>query len=88
MSDVFLTLAQTEKGLSCFIASGWLEDGSQNRLKIRRLKDKCGNKSNASSEVEFYDLYAAMLGERVGASERSSRSLILRVSILPSGLAA
>jgi len=63
MSDIFLTLAQTDKGLSCFIATGWLEDGSRNRLKIQRLKDKCGNKSNASSEVEFYDLYATMLGE-------------------------
>jgi putative acyl-CoA dehydrogenase len=56
MSDVFLTLAQTEKGLSCFIATGWLPDGSRNRLKIQRLKDKCGNKSNASSEVELHDL--------------------------------
>jgi putative acyl-CoA dehydrogenase len=63
MSDVFLTLAQTSKGLSCFIATGWLPDGSRNRLKIQRLKDKCGNKSNASSEVEFYDLRATMLGE-------------------------
>jgi putative acyl-CoA dehydrogenase len=63
MSDVFLTLAQTEKGLSCFLATGWLPDGSRNRLKIQRLKDKCGNKSNASSEIEFYDLYAIMLGE-------------------------
>jgi putative acyl-CoA dehydrogenase len=63
MSDIFLTLAQTEKGLSCFIATGWLPDGSRNRLKIQRLKDKCGNKSNASSEVEFYDLYATMLGD-------------------------
>lgn len=63
MSDVFLTLAQTEKGLSCFIATGWLPDGSRNRLKIQRLKDKCGNKSNASSEVEFYNLYATMLGD-------------------------
>jgi putative acyl-CoA dehydrogenase len=63
MSDLLLTLAQTEKGLSCFIATGWLPDGSRNRLKIQRLKDKCGNKSNASSEVEFYDLYATMLGE-------------------------
>lgn len=63
MSDLFLTLAQTEKGLSCFIASGWLPDGTRNRLKIQRLKDKCGNKSNASSEVEFYDLHATMLGE-------------------------
>jgi putative acyl-CoA dehydrogenase len=63
MSDIFLTLAQTEKGLSCFVATGWLPDGSRNRLKIQRLKDKCGNKSNASSEVEFYDLHATMLGE-------------------------
>ena len=63
MSDIFLTLAQTEKGLSCFVATGWLPDGSRNRLKIQRLKDKCGNKSNASSEVEFYDLHATMLGD-------------------------
>jgi len=63
MSDLFLTLAQTEKGLSCFVATGWLPDGSRNRLKLQRLKDKCGNKSNASSEVEFYDLHAVMLGE-------------------------
>ena len=63
MSDLFLTLAQTEKGLSCFLATGWLPDGTRNRLKLQRLKDKCGNKSNASSEVEFYDLHATMLGE-------------------------
>ena len=54
MSDLFLTLAQTshngsETGLSCFLATGWLPDGSRNRLKLQRLKDKCGNKSNASS---------------------------------------
>ena len=63
MSDVFLTLAQTDKGLSCFLATGWLPDGRRNRLKLQRLKDKCGNKSNASSEVEFYGLHAVMLGE-------------------------
>jgi putative acyl-CoA dehydrogenase len=63
MSDLFVTLAQTEKGLSCFLATGWLPDGSRNRLKLQRLKDKCGNKSNASSEVEFYDLHAVMLGD-------------------------
>ncbi len=62
MSDLFLTLAQTETGLSCFLATGWLPDGSRNRLKLQRLKDKCGNKSNASSEVEFHDLHAVMLG--------------------------
>ena len=63
MSDLFLTLAQTETGLSCFLATGWLPDGSRNRLKLQRLKDKCGNKSNASSEVEFHDLEATMLGD-------------------------
>ena len=63
MSDLFLTLAQTDKGLSCFLATGWLPDGSRNRLKLQRLKDKCGNKSNASSEVEFHDLHAVMLGD-------------------------
>jgi putative acyl-CoA dehydrogenase len=63
MSDLFLTLAQTGKGLSCFLATGWLPDGSRNRLKLQRLKDKCGNRSNASSEVEFYGLHAVMLGE-------------------------
>jgi putative acyl-CoA dehydrogenase len=63
MSDLFLTLAQTDKGLSCFLATGWLPDGNRNRLKLQRLKDKCGNKSNASSEVEFYGLHAVMLGD-------------------------
>ena len=50
-SDVFLTLAQTETGVSCFLARGWLESGERNRLQLQRLKDKCGNRSNASSEV-------------------------------------
>jgi putative acyl-CoA dehydrogenase len=62
MSDLFMTLAQAQGGLSCFLATGWLPDGSRNRLKLQRLKDKCGNRSNASSEVEFYDLHATMLG--------------------------
>jgi putative acyl-CoA dehydrogenase len=63
MSDIFLTLGRTERGVSCFVATGWLPDGSRNRLRIQRLKDKCGNTSNASSEIEFYDLFATMLGE-------------------------
>ena len=45
------------------MARGWMEDGSRNHLLIQRLKDKCGNRSNASSEVEFRDLHAVMLGE-------------------------
>lgn len=63
MSDVFLTLAQTETGVSCFLAPGWLPDGRRNNLRIQRLKEKCGNRSNASSEVEFQDLHAVMVGE-------------------------
>ncbi len=62
-SDIFLTLAQTETGVSCFLARGWMEDGTRNRLQLQRLKDKCGNKSNASSEVEFRDLEAVLVGE-------------------------
>ena len=62
-SDVFLTLAQTPEGVSCFVVAGWLPDGSRNRLQIQRLKDKCGNKSNASSEVEFRGAVAHLIGE-------------------------
>lgn len=62
-SDLFLTLARTEAGISCFLARGWLPDGCRNRLLIQRLKEKCGNRSNASSEVEFRDLEAVMIGE-------------------------
>jgi putative acyl-CoA dehydrogenase len=62
-SDVFLTLARTQEGVSCFVVPGWLPDGSRNRLHIQRLKDKCGNKSNASSEVEFRGAVAYLIGE-------------------------
>jgi putative acyl-CoA dehydrogenase len=61
-SDLFLTLARTGAGISCFLARGWLADGSRNRLLIQRLKEKCGNRSNASSEVEFRDLEGVMIG--------------------------
>ncbi|HET9146577.1 MAG TPA: acyl-CoA dehydrogenase family protein, partial [Acetobacteraceae bacterium] len=62
-SDLFLTLARTEAGISCFLAQGWRDDGSRNRLALQRLKDKCGNRSNASSEVEFHRLEAVLVGE-------------------------
>ncbi len=62
-SDVFLTLARTDEGVSCFVVAGWLPDGSRNRLQVQRLKDKCGNKSNASSEVEFRGAIAHLIGE-------------------------
>lgn len=62
-SDVFLTLARTAEGVSCFVVPGWLPDGSRNRLQLQRLKDKCGNRSNASSEVEFRGAIAHLIGE-------------------------
>ncbi len=63
VADLFLTLACTEQGVSCFLAEGWLADGSRNHLLLQRLKEKCGNRSNASAEVEFRGLRAVMLGE-------------------------
>jgi len=63
MSDAFLTLAQTGSGVSCFFFPRWLPDGTRNRVHIQRLKDKCGNKSNASSEIELLDAWAIMLSE-------------------------
>jgi len=63
VSDLFLTLARTEAGISCFLAQGWLAGGARNNIQIQRLKDKLGNRSNASSEVEFRGLEAVLVGE-------------------------
>jgi putative acyl-CoA dehydrogenase len=63
MSDLFLVLAQTDDGLSCFLLPRILPDGSRNAFHIQRLKDKLGNHSNASSEIELHGAYARMLGE-------------------------
>jgi putative acyl-CoA dehydrogenase len=63
MSDVFLVLAQTDDGLSCFLMPRVLPDGTRNQFHIQRLKDKLGNHSNASSEVEFHGAWARMVGE-------------------------
>jgi putative acyl-CoA dehydrogenase len=63
MSDFFLVLAQTDEGLSCFLLPRILPDGSRNAFHIQRLKDKLGNHSNASSEVEFHGAWARMVGE-------------------------
>jgi putative acyl-CoA dehydrogenase len=62
MCDAFLVLAQSERGLSCFLLPRWLPDGTRNRFYIQRLKDKLGNRSNASSEVEFEGAWARMIG--------------------------
>lgn len=63
MCDAFLTLAQTEKGLSCFLLPRWRPDGIKNGFKVQRLKDKLGNRSNASSEMEYHGAYAWLVGE-------------------------
>jgi putative acyl-CoA dehydrogenase len=63
MCDAFLVLAQSPKGLSCFLMPRWTPDGERNAVHINRLKDKLGNKSNASSEVEFQGAYAELVGE-------------------------
>ncbi len=63
MSDLFLVLAQTDEGLSCFLLPRILPDGTRNAFHIQRLKDKLGNHSNASSEVEFHGAWARMVGE-------------------------
>jgi putative acyl-CoA dehydrogenase len=63
MSDAFLVLAQTDKGLSCFLVPRFTPSGEKNALYFQRLKDKLGNKSNASGEVEFHAAHARIIGE-------------------------
>ncbi|MFI6878830.1 acyl-CoA dehydrogenase family protein [Streptomyces sp. NPDC050400] len=62
MNDLFLVLAQAPGGLSCFLVPRVLPDGSRNTFRIQRLKDKLGNRSNASSEPEFDDTVAWLVG--------------------------
>ena len=63
MSDMFLTLAQAPGGLSCFLVPRVLPGGARNSLTLMRLKDKMGNKSNASSEIEYDDAVGWLIGE-------------------------
>src|SRR5207237_3388458 len=63
MSDAFLVLAQAPRGLSCFLLPRVLDDGSRNGFRLQRLKDKLGNRSNASSEVELESAFAHLVGE-------------------------
>jgi len=72
MSDVFLVLAQAPSGLTCFVVPRALDDGTRNPLALQRLKDKLGNHSNASSEVEF----AGTWGSRLGDEGRGVRTII------------
>ncbi|MGA8884981.1 MAG: acyl-CoA dehydrogenase family protein [Acinetobacter sp.] len=64
MCDAHLVVAKTEQdGLACFFVPRWLEDGTKNPIHIQRLKDKVGNRSNSSSEVEFKEAWGIMIGE-------------------------
>ena len=63
VADGFYTLARTRSGVSCLFVPRLLPDGSANRIHIQRLKDKCGNRSNASSEIEYHDTWSILVGE-------------------------
>ncbi|MBZ9559583.1 MULTISPECIES: acyl-CoA dehydrogenase family protein [unclassified Modicisalibacter] len=63
MSDAFLTLAQTDEGLGCFLVPRFTPDGERNAIEIQRLKDKCGNRANASAEIEYRGAWAEPIGE-------------------------
>jgi len=76
MSDAFLVLAQAPAGLSCFLVPRVLDDGTRNIFRIQRLKDKLGNRSNASSEVEFDGTSGSLVGEE----GRGVRTIIEMVS--------
>lgn len=76
MSDGFLVLAQAPEGLTCFLLPRVLEDGTRNPFAIQRLKDKLGNRSNASAEVEFDGTWA----RRVGDEGRGVRTIIEMVA--------
>ncbi len=63
MSDVFLMLAQAPEGLSCFLVPRVLPDGARNPIWLQRLKDKCGNRANASAEIELPDTAGWLIGD-------------------------
>ena len=77
MCDVFLVLAQAADGLTCFLVPRMLPDGTRNTFRIQRLKDKLGNRSNASSEPEFDNTFAW----RVGPEGRGVRTIIEMVNM-------
>jgi putative acyl-CoA dehydrogenase len=76
MNDLFLTLAQAPGGLTCFVLPRVLPDGSRNAILLQRLKDKLGNRSNASAEIEYSDA----VGWRLGEEGRGVRTIIDMVS--------
>ena len=89
MSDGFLTLAQAEGGLTCFLVPRWLDGGARNRVHLQRLKDKLGNRANASSEIEYQDALAWRLGDE-GAGVKTIIEMVhhtrLDTAVAPAGL--
>ncbi|GAA1397269.1 acyl-CoA dehydrogenase family protein [Pseudonocardia kongjuensis] len=77
MNDLFLTLAQAPGGLTCLVLPRVLPDGTRNAIRLQRLKDKLGNRSNASSEIE----YTGAVGWRIGDEGRGVRTIIEMVSM-------
>lgn len=77
MSDLFLTLAQTDAGVTCFLVPRVLPGGERNAMRFLRLKDKLGNRSNASSEIE----YDAAVGWLVGEEGRGVRTIVEMVNM-------
>lgn len=88
MSDGFLTLAQAEGGLTCFLVPRWLE-GERNAIRLMRLKDKLGNRANASSEIEYAGALAHRLGDE-GAGVRTIIEMVhhtrLDTAVAPAGI--
>jgi putative acyl-CoA dehydrogenase len=77
MSDILLTLAQAPAGLTCFLVPRVLPDGTPNAIRIMRLKEKLGNRSNASGEIEYEDA----VGWRLGDEGRGVRTIIEMVNM-------
>ena len=80
MSDAFLVLAQASGGLSCFLVPRLLEGGEKNGIRIQRLKDKLGNRSNASSEVEYEQAVGRLIGEE-GRGVRTIIDMVARTRL-------
>ena len=72
MSDAFLTLARTEEGLTCFLVPRWKPDGARNAVHLMRLKDKLGDRANASGEIEYHGAFAW----KIGPQGRGVRTII------------
>ena len=77
MNDVFLTLAQAPGGLTCFLLPRVLPDGTRNAMALQRLKDKLGNRSNASAEIE----YDGAVGRRIGDEGRGVPTILEMVTL-------